>query len=86
MGMTSGAPPTPRTGRGGRAGSSCLPVQTFIGEVAGSLWQDSMGAAGSRVVPRRWFVPKRGFPLGGQAIRRSVIKPTREQARRLPPR
>lgn len=47
----------------GRAGSSCLPVQTFIGEVAGSLWQDSMGAAGSRVMPRCWFVPKRGFPL-----------------------
>lgn len=63
MGMTSRAPPTPRTGRGDALAHPDLSAQTFIGEVAGSLWQDSMGAAGSRVMPRCWFVPKRGFPL-----------------------
>ena len=64
--------------------SSCLQVQALIGEVAGSLWQDRSGSAGSRAVPRCLCAPKRWLPLGLASD--PQIRQTRERAKRLPPR
>lgn len=65
MGMTSRGRRSARASRErGDGPSSCLQVQTLIGEVAGSLWQDRAGAAGSRAVPRCLCAPNRWLPLG----------------------